>query len=107
APKITQLSCRRRCDRRTAFWRRARRSPSAPANPAPSGAVVDPACDHDGQRIPSKYDAYLGTELIVRASATPPARALARFSRANRVECRAFFEVPLMSHRDRTVWLGM
>src|SRR5262249_50945510 len=28
APKITQLSCRRRCDRRTAFWRRARRSPS-------------------------------------------------------------------------------
>ena len=35
APKITQLSCRGRCDRRTAFWRRARRSPSAPANPAP------------------------------------------------------------------------
>ena len=35
--------------------------------------------DHDGQRIPSKYDAYLGTELIVRASATPllaAARAL-------------------------------
>src|SRR5215470_19579671 len=42
---ITQLSCRRRCDRRTAFWRRA----------------------------------SLGTELIVRASATPllaAARAL-------------------------------
>jgi len=38
-----------------------------------------PGLDHDGQRIPSKYDDYLGTELIVRASATPllaAARAL-------------------------------
>ena len=25
---------------------------------------------------------------------------------ANRVECRAFFEVPYMSHRERTAWLG-
>ena len=28
-------------------------------------------------------------------------------SRANRVECRAFFEVPCMSHRERTAWLTM
>src|SRR5262249_34341689 len=80
APKITQLSCRRRCDRRIAFWRRARRSPSALANPAPPPRGSSrPGLDHDGQRIPSKYDAYLGTELIVRASATPllaAARAL-------------------------------
>src|SRR5215470_1973908 len=34
-----------------------------------------------------------------------PARGCARFSRANRVECRAFFEVPYMSHRERTAWL--
>ena len=25
---------------------------------------------------------------------------------ANRVECRTFFEVPYMSHRERTAWLG-
>src|SRR5262249_54642384 len=33
-----------------------------------------------------------------------PARGRARFSRANRVECRAFFEMPYMSHRERTAW---
>jgi hypothetical protein len=49
--------------------------------------------------------ASLGTELIVRASATP-LLAAARFSRANRVECRAFFEVPYMSHTERTAWLA-
>jgi len=36
-----------------------------------------------------------------------PARGRARFSRANRVERREFFEVPYMSHRERTAWLGM
>jgi len=35
-----------------------------------------------------------------------PARGRARFSRANRVERREFFEVPYMSHRERTAWLG-
>src|SRR5215831_5962488 len=69
---ITQLSCRRRCDRRTAFWQRA----------------------------------SLGTELIVSGERHAPARGRARFSRANRAECRAFFEVPYMSHRERTAWLG-
>src|SRR5262245_4455849 len=34
-----------------------------------------------------------------------PARGRARFSRANRVERREFFEVPYMSHRERTAWL--
>src|SRR6516225_10135927 len=36
-----------------------------------------------------------------------PARGRARFSRANRVECHAFFEVPYMSHRERTAWLRL
>jgi hypothetical protein len=47
--------------------------------PGPQRGRSRPGLDHDGQRIPSKYDAYLGTELIVRASATPllaAARAL-------------------------------
>ena len=47
--------------------------------PGPPRGRSRPGLDHDGQRIPSKYDAYLGTELIVRASATPllaAARAL-------------------------------
>jgi hypothetical protein len=35
-----------------------------------------------------------------------PARGRARFSRANRVERREFFEVPYMSHRERTAWLA-
>jgi len=35
-----------------------------------------------------------------------PARGRARFSRANRVERREFFEVPYMSHRERTAWLS-
>jgi hypothetical protein len=51
------LSCRRLCGRRTAFWRRARRSPSAPANPALSGAVVDPAWTKDFVYL-SDEDAY-------------------------------------------------
>src|SRR5262249_59910230 len=70
---ITQLSCRRRCDRRTAFRRRSE---------SRNGA------DRSGERH-------------------APARGRARFSRANRVERREFFEVPYMSHRERTAWLRM
>jgi len=51
-----------------------------PPSQRPWGTFIRSHADaHDGQRIPSKYDAYLGTELIVRASATPllaAARAL-------------------------------
>jgi hypothetical protein len=39
---------------------------------APTAAIlVAPARDHHGDKLPGKYDAYLGGEVIVRATATP------------------------------------
>jgi hypothetical protein len=43
-----------------------RRAPIGTRKPGPPRGRSRPGLDHDGQRIPRKYDAYL-----VRASATP------------------------------------
>jgi hypothetical protein len=56
-------------------------------------------------RMPMKGESRNGADRWGERHA--PARGRARFNRANRVERREFFEVPYMSHRERTAWLRM